>query len=304
MRVFAISDVHADYPANLAFLEGFSRHEYAGDTLILAGDVSDNLATLERVFKTLGSTFARVFFVPGNHELWVRRGETCDSPGKFRQILDLCASLGLETAPRRLEDERSGNALWIVPLFSWYVRPEEGEDSLFVPRENGDPGLEMWADMQLTKWPSPGDGFKAADYFLRMNEPHLRDSFDAPVVSFSHFLPRRELIFRTESEPTPAARVSKNGSRFNFSRVAGSSELDGQIRQIGARVHVYGHQHRNRNRLIDRVRYISHCLGYPHERLPSEQSEKALKPLLVWDTEAGHRVEGPAGTQTEICLSR
>ena len=54
--------------------------------------------------------------------------------------------------------------------------------------------------------------------------------------------------------------------RFNFSRVAGTSALDTQIRRLGSIIHVYGHQHRNRDRVIDGVHYVSHCLGYPVER--------------------------------------
>jgi hypothetical protein len=53
---------------------------------------------------------------------------------------------------------------------------------------------------------------------------------------------------------------------FNFSRVAGSGLIDKQLRQFGSTLHVYGHQHINRDREIDGVRYIAHCLGYPKER--------------------------------------
>jgi len=42
--------------------------------------------------------------------------------------------------------------------------------------------------------------------------------------------------------------------------------LDEQIRKLGSRLHVYGHQHRNRRRLYDGVWYVSNCLGYPEER--------------------------------------
>jgi len=53
---------------------------------------------------------------------------------------------------------------------------------------------------------------------------------------------------------------------FNFSRVAGSELIEKQIRQVGSKLHVYGHQHINRDREIDGIRYAAHCLGYPNER--------------------------------------
>ena len=70
---------------------------------------------------------------------------------------------------------------------------------------------------------------------------------------------------------------------FNFSRVAGSSLIDQQIRQIGSRLHVYGHQHINRDREIEGVRYVAHCLGYPNERKRGviKGIEQGLKELII-----------------------
>lgn len=53
---------------------------------------------------------------------------------------------------------------------------------------------------------------------------------------------------------------------FNFTRFAGSQTIENQLRQVGAAIHVYGHQHRNRDRCIEGVRYISHCLGSTGEQ--------------------------------------
>ncbi|HET8707810.1 MAG TPA: hypothetical protein VFM46_16025, partial [Pseudomonadales bacterium] len=72
------------------------------------------------------------------------------------------------------------------------------------------------------------------------------------------------------NDPTPG---------FNFSRVAGTWELDKQLRHLGSQIHVYGHQHRNRDLVIEEVRYISHCLGYPKERMNKPLGE-LLKQLV------------------------
>lgn len=51
------------------------------DVLILSGDVSDDLAILRATLASLRRTFGRVFFVPGNHDLWLR-AESTDISGE------------------------------------------------------------------------------------------------------------------------------------------------------------------------------------------------------------------------------
>lgn len=280
MRIFAISDVHADYPQNMTLVQGLSAADHRRDTLLVAGDVTDDLARLAGVLRAFRERFAHVFFVPGNHELWVRRGESGDSVDKFEKVMRLCADLGVGTSPTRVASGPEDTGAWVVPLFSWYVKPAQGAESLYVPRDGDDPTLSMWADEVLTRWP---ERLAVADYFLDMNEPHLGREYDAPVLSFSHFLPRREVMFRSPAAPPPRAG---RAIRFNFSRVAGSTRIDHQLRALGSLLHVYGHQHRNRDRVIDGVRYVSNCLGYPPERARGEIGEPCGSLKLVWDTEA------------------
>ena len=72
MRIFALSDIHADYEENLAWVHNLSSFDYTGDTLILAGDLSHDMHLFAGTLACLGKKFALVFFVPGNHDLWVR----------------------------------------------------------------------------------------------------------------------------------------------------------------------------------------------------------------------------------------
>ena len=199
MRVYALSDLHVDYARNMSFLQQLSDTEYADDTLLLAGDISDNLERLKTGLTYLRSKFRRVFFVPGNHDLWVRRKESTDSIAKFWSVLHLCQSLGVETSPAKVVNSEDAGA-WIVPLFSWYVKPEEGRCSLFVPKAGDDPTLSMWSDNRFTKWQTAANGEPIANYFLRLNEKNVHRLYDAPVISFSHFLPRTDLIFSAARE--------------------------------------------------------------------------------------------------------
>src|SRR5829696_3286908 len=112
MRVFATSDLHTDYKENFFWLTQLSDMAYRGDTLIVAGDISDRLEIIRETLLLLRSKFRNVLFTPGNHELWVRN-ETFNSVEKLRRVLSLCDELDVTTRPLRLED------VWVVPLFSW-----------------------------------------------------------------------------------------------------------------------------------------------------------------------------------------
>ena len=66
MRIFALSDIHIDYPTNLQWLQNLSGQDYVEDILILAGDVTDDLDLLASALELLVKKFRKVCFVPGN----------------------------------------------------------------------------------------------------------------------------------------------------------------------------------------------------------------------------------------------
>jgi hypothetical protein len=235
MRIFAVSDLHTDFKENRLLLERLSREEYTRDVLLVAGDIADRLEVIGETLSLLRTRFARVFYTPGNHELWTRN-ETGDSVDKYFRVVELCGRLGVATSP-----EKQGG-VWIVPLLSWY---ETGVD-------DGAERPEGWADFYFCKWPE-WIGSPSA-YFLKMNEPHVR-SYDAPVVSLSHFLPRRDLL-----PPVENLRFKQ------LPQVSICEPLEAQIRRLGSAVHVFGHSHINRDLRLDGVRYVQHALQYPRER--------------------------------------
>jgi hypothetical protein len=191
--------------------------------------------------------------------------------------MDLCRASGVRTEAARIEDGYAG--FWIIPLFGWYDKPEEGANSLFLPKAHpGDDTLDAWGDERFVRWPS---GSTPSAYFLGSNAPYLDRIYDAPVISFSHFLPRTDVMLPARNG-VPHPHVWPAAASFNFSRVAGTWTLDHQIRKLGARIHVYGHQHRNRWVTIDGIHYVSHCLGYPHERRSGRIGHFEPGPRLIW----------------------
>ena len=235
MRVFAVSDLHADFAENFALLDRLSPRNHLDDVLIVAGDIAHRLHQITETLSLLRSRFSEVFYVPGNHELWVK-GEVGNSIDKFHQILSACDSIGIRTRPATAGD------YFVAPLFSWY--DEE--------RFDDDPELEGWGDFHFCRWPE--DALPISSLMLKMN-----GEIEAPtgktVISFSHFLPRPDLLPHVDY------------LRFKgLPRVACCAALDSRIRSLGSSIHIFGHSHINLDRTIDGVRYVQHAMLYPKER--------------------------------------
>ena len=145
------------------------------------------------------------------------------------------------TKPLRLDD------LWVVPLFSWY-------DGVFRTRDGRRRIDARQGGPIFTSANGPTDAAPLSDYFLRLNEPHLK-TYDAPVITFSHFIPRSDLL-----PPKEYLRISWLGN------VSVCAALDTQIRQLNSSVHICGHTHTTFDRVIDDVRYVQNAVRYPRER--------------------------------------
>jgi predicted phosphodiesterase len=241
MRVFAISDLHIDYAANREWLQQLSLDEYRDDVLILAGDVSDSLAALAECFAALTRRFAKVMFVPGNHELWVRRERGLASLAKFEAVRKTAQDYGIDMQPW------SHGSTIIVPLLGWY------DFSFGTPDEEL---RSIWMDFHACVWPEDWNEAAIARHFTDHNVlPDTRLIGPATtVITFSHFLPRIDVM--------PASIPE----RFrNIYPVLGTTLIEHQLRSVGSSLHVYGHSHVNRAVVIDGVNYVNNALGYPGE---------------------------------------
>jgi predicted phosphodiesterase len=246
VRVFALSDVHADYEVNAKWIACLSMADYRQDVLILAGDVSDRIEKLDWCLGALAARFRKLLFVPGNHDLWVVRDRRhMTSLQKFEEVRAVVESSGASMDPYR----ESGVA--IVPLLGWY-------DYSF-----GQPSDELksiWMDYHACRWPGGFGAGTVAAHFAALNDG--ADTTDADmVITFSHFLPRIDVM--------PAYISAKNRLLYP---VLGCTRLDTQLRGLNSKMHVYGHSHLNRNVRIDGVCYVNNAFGYPQEtRIAAKQ---------------------------------
>lgn len=243
-RVYAISDLHADFAENRRWVFDLADRNQQADRLIVAGDVCDDLVLLQEILAALRQGFGDVFFVPGNHELWVEGGDFDCSLKKLDAVLELCDRLGIVTRPWQ------GDGLTLVPLLSWY-------DHTFA---EPDAGLQRaWRDYRACRWPAQAELADINQGLLARNAwPAVGAT---TVISYSHFLPRIDLM--PAEIPLAKRRVYP---------VLGSTALGAQVAELRPMVHVYGHSHVNRALQLNGTLFVNNALGYPSETRISQRT--------------------------------
>lgn len=284
MKLFAISDLHVGSKANREALATLEPHPE--DWLVVAGDVGELFEHVDIAFRILTDRFARVFWVPGNHELWTIPGTTAISRGaeKYRLMVKLCRLHGILTP----EDPYAvwpgdGTKAVIAPVFALY-------DYTFRPSD-------IDVD-QVFDWAKEGGVVSADEAFLH-TDPHpniqrwcthrcdwtekrlAQASDDHPVVLVNHFPLRQDLL--------DLRRIER------FAPWCGTKRTENWHTRFRVAVAVTGHLHRRRTLWVDGVRFEEVALGYPRDWEASRGVDAYLREILP-----GRNLQFPAtGTSSE-----
>lgn len=255
-RLMAISDLHVGYRENRELLTGL-RPGSPADWLIVAGDVAERTSDIGGALGLLSERFARVIWVPGNHELWTTKGDPVPLRGEDRylSIVRLCRSLGVVTPedPYPVWEGPAGPVM-VVPLFLLYdytFRPPgtTKEEALALAYESGVVCMD-----ELLLHPDPY-GSKDAWCQARVEQTEARlAGLDPqfPLVLVNHYPLVRA--------PTKVLRHQQ------FAQWCGTERTADWHRRFNVAAVVYGHLHIRRTMWHDGVRFMDVSLGYPAER--------------------------------------
>ena len=296
--LYALSDPHSGDRTNMRYLSSLPARPRSA--LIVAGDVDDDVRVLTETLRVCVSKFGGgVFFTPGNHDLWLL-GRERDSLAKLDVVLKAAEAAGASTTRRLLRGRGGERSVLVIPLLSWHHASFDTEPALTC--WGGLPtARQAMSDYHNCAWPAPLDDAteSVARHFDALNDdaPVDVDRATTAVVTFSHFLPRIELIPEKRFMFLPCLAECV-GSRFLGDRVA----------RLRPDVHVFGHTHLAWDATLDGVRYLQGCVGYPNEwaTRPASLEIGRLRccpvapdgrgracelvrdgPLKVWDAAAG-----------------
>jgi predicted phosphodiesterase len=269
MKLLAISDLHVSHASNRRALETIGVH--GDDWLIVAGDVGETEDDLTFTIRILRDRFARVLWVPGNHELWTLRSESLRGESKYMQLVDRCRSEGVLTPEDPFPVWRgAGGPRIVAPLFVLYdysFRPDgvTVEEALALARESG---IEC-ADEHLLH---PDPHASRADWCAArcdLSESRLEEAIArhrCPTVLVNHFPLRRELAV------LPLIP--------RFSLWCGTRRTEDWHVRFHAEVVVSGHLHIRQTRMIDGVRFEEVSLGYARQWNQARTPDSYFRQIL------------------------
>ncbi|GAB1266155.1 metallophosphoesterase [Aurantivibrio infirmus] len=253
MRLFAISDLHLDHRANREAIDALEGHQ--DDWLILAGDIASTAKQLESCLQNLSNKFARMIWVPGNHELWVTQSDQENSSvEKYQALVDLCRRYDVSTPedPYLLWEGAGGDHI-IAPLtllYDYSFRPDSVAlaDAVEWATESG----VLCKDEHLfntAPYPSIVEWCRArVEYSSRRLETCDKQ---IPLVLVNHFPLRYDLV-RTMRIP-------------RFSIWCGTKHTEDWHLRFNAKAVVSGHLHMRATDYKDGVRFEEVSLGYPRD---------------------------------------
>ena len=269
--LLAVGDLHVEHAENREIVSRLEPESEA-DWLIVCGDVADQPRDVRWALGVLKERFAKVIWVPGNHELLTQRGDSTPLRGqqRYEHLVELCRGLGVITPedPYPIWDGIGGPAR-VVPLFLLYDYTfgsnvgSTKEESLqrahkagvvcvdeFLLHPDPYPSREAWCDARVEE----------AERRLADVEPML------PAVLVNHF----PLLV----EPTRVLRHPE------FAQWCGTTQTADWHRRFRAQVVVYGHLHIPRTTWHDGVRFEEVSLGYPRERRRWPGARTELRRIL------------------------
>jgi 3',5'-cyclic AMP phosphodiesterase CpdA len=200
LRVAFTSDLHVDHEPRVIELLGRRLDELAADVLIVAGDVSHDLARLASSLRELRPHAGRrALFVPGNHELWVSPRETGSSRDRYDDSLaDVVTRAGfdyLPAGPVCLDGiVFCGQTGWFD--FSLRATARDGEIPLAAYRRKRF-GALLWTDGVRVRWPGNGRALhdeELTDLMIERLSHDLERAPPGPRVVVTHHLPFPDLV--------------------------------------------------------------------------------------------------------------
>ena len=265
VRLALTSDLHVEHHPDVIPLVAARVAALAPDVLVVAGDLSHDLATLESALTALARSAPRLVFVPGNHDLWCGRGGVPSSRERYERIIPaLCARAGCDSLAGGPVDIGGVVFAGVTGWYDYSLRSAALDGSVTADDyERGALGRLRWNDKAHVVWPDD-DGRPLADPEICAAQvaslaAQLADAGARPTVAVTHHLPFAELVTSKGELPWDFINAFMGSSRLGEALLGGAN----------VRLACCGHTHFRRRAVVSGVagEFAVECspVGYPRE---------------------------------------
>ena len=267
----AVSDLHVSYTDNREVVRGL-RPGSADEWLLVAGDVAERFASVEWALGTLRERWAKVFWVPGNHELWTPPDDPVTLRGaeRYEALVEMCRGLDVVTPEDPYQTWPGPDGpVTIAPLFTLY-------DYTFRPpgcatKDEGLAYAHRTGVVCTDEYLLHPDPYPTRDDWCRARIEETGRRLDALEPGTATVLVNHYPLVRT---PTDVLRYPE------FAQWCGTELTADWHTRHRAEVMVYGHLHIPRTTTHDGVRFEEVSLGYPREWQPRSRPHGLPRTIL------------------------
>ena len=273
-RIGLISDIHVDLNAEAGedrvtgLLAAESRRRGL-DILLVAGDLSgDYQLSMKTVDGLIAESGARVFFVPGNHDVWNERHPGLKALDTYGALLDHPSNLA--RGPVSIGDDWT-----IVGDLGWYDFTFGDAGFTTADFERMNYMGRTWRDSVYVPWER-----KTVDTH-RMFMDRIGLSLDAVAGG--------KVLLATHMVQVGEFTVQNPGDMWKyFNAFLGSPEYGALAVERGVALSVCGHVHYRRRVRKAGTEFVCPCLGYRAEwqardGKPADTAGEIAATLSVWD---------------------
>jgi Icc-related predicted phosphoesterase len=264
VRIGLTSDLHVEHHPDVVPLIVERVRALAVDALIVAGDVSSSLPTLETALAALRKSAPRMLFVPGNHDLWMLK-DTPTSRARYEvEIPALCARAGVDAIGRDPVEIGGVSFAGVTGWYDYSLRNRELDGTFSMDDyRRGAWGRLRWNDKARISWPDDDgaelDDVAICDGQVALLERQLAAVGARPTVVVTHHLPFAQLA------------TSRGEPPWDFiNGFMGSDRLGEAMRRApGVKLGVCGHTHFRKRAELEgaggRFTVETSPIGYPRE---------------------------------------
>lgn len=255
--LWALSDLHTTFAANQLIVEELKPRD-PGDWLIVAGDVAERIPDVVRTLRSLSQRFAKVIWVPGNHELFNRKSDRFNGKARYRMLVGQLRVLGVIT-PEDPFPRFGGIA--VCPLFTLYdysFRPTglSARQAVAAAKVKLDDELAIAPYVDIPGWCAER---------IEYSEARLEE-IPGPKILINHWPLVEEATYRLYHR--------------DIALWSGTRATRDWAKRFQARMAIHGHLHIPAETRVDGISHVEVSLGYPFERSPDKPRRPWPFPVL------------------------